>query len=102
LYDIFLCSHYISNCLINQNPTRRQTYDNLISAAKSAGAGEVNAVSGVELNLDEFTSVRFGQDQRLEEVSRMLCSSTIPSVRLLERPELKYASCGILYLNDLI
>jgi anaphase-promoting complex subunit 1 len=51
----------------------------------------VEAVSGVELDLDDFTNIRFGQDRRLEEVARMLCSSTIPSVRVMERPELKYA-----------
>ena len=70
-------------------PQPRPTYGNLVSEARAAGAGEVDAVSGVELDLEEFTSVRFGQDRRLEDVSRMLCSSTIPSVRLLERPELK-------------
>lgn len=50
----------------------------------------MEAVSGVELDLEGFTEIRFGQDRRLEEVARMLCSSTIPSVRITERPELKY------------
>jgi anaphase-promoting complex subunit 1 len=68
----------------------RRSYSSLISEARASGAGEVDAVSGVELDLEEFTNIRFGQDRRLEEVSRMLCSSNIPSVRLLERPELKY------------
>lgn len=54
-----------------------------------AGGGEVEAVSGIELDLEGFTEIRFGQDRRLEEVARMLCSSTIPSVRTAERPELK-------------
>ncbi|KAJ7938289.1 hypothetical protein B0H13DRAFT_1942264 [Mycena leptocephala] len=51
----------------------------------------VQAVSGVELDLDDFTDIRFGQDRRLEEVARMLCSSNIGSVRVMERPELKEA-----------
>ena len=45
--------------------------------------------TGVELDLEEFTSIRFGQDRRLEEIARMLCSSIIPHIRALERPELK-------------
>ena len=51
--------------------------------------GEIDAVSGVDLNLKEFTDVRFGQDRRLEEVARMLCSSTIPTIKSLDRPELR-------------
>jgi anaphase-promoting complex subunit 1 len=45
----------------------------------------------VELNLDDFTRIRFGQDKRLDEVARMLQSSDIPTVRMIERPELRYA-----------
>ena len=52
--------------------------------------GELAAVTGVELGLEDFTSTRFGQDKRLEEVARMLCSSTVPVIRTLERPELRY------------
>ncbi|OBZ68319.1 Anaphase-promoting complex subunit 1, partial [Grifola frondosa] len=50
--------------------------------------GEVGAVSGVELDLEDFTRIRFGQDRRLEELSRMLCSSAAPSIRSIDRPEL--------------
>ncbi|KAJ7888298.1 hypothetical protein B0H13DRAFT_2342012 [Mycena leptocephala] len=32
-----------------------------------AGSGEVQAASGVELDLDDFTDIRFGQDRRLED-----------------------------------
>jgi hypothetical protein len=43
----------------------------------------------VELNIDDFTRIRFGQDKRLDEVARMLRSSEIPTVRMIERPELR-------------
>ncbi|KAJ7075630.1 hypothetical protein B0H15DRAFT_866096 [Mycena belliarum] len=66
----------------------RLTIEALVAEAKVAGAGEVEAVSGVELDLDDFTNIRFGQDRRLEEVARILCSSKVPSVRVMERPEL--------------
>ncbi|KAH7911788.1 hypothetical protein BJ138DRAFT_869582 [Hygrophoropsis aurantiaca] len=67
---------------------RRTNISTLITQAKSASLGEVDAVSGVELDLEGFTDIRFGQDRRLEEAARILCSSTIPSVRILERPDL--------------
>ncbi|KAJ7226307.1 hypothetical protein C8J57DRAFT_1731072 [Mycena rebaudengoi] len=71
------------------NPTRpRPTIGEIVAEAKSAGSGEVDAVSGVELELEDFTDIRFGQDRRLEEVARMLCSSNIPAVRVMDRPEL--------------
>ncbi|KAJ6524495.1 hypothetical protein B0H19DRAFT_972018 [Mycena capillaripes] len=66
----------------------RSTIGDIAAEAKVAGSGEVQAVSGVELDLDDFTDIRFGQDRRLEEVARMLCSSNISSVRVMERPEL--------------
>lgn len=47
-------------------------------------------VTGVELDLEAFTSIRFGQDRRLEEVARMLCSSTITSIKIADRPDLRY------------
>jgi len=52
-------------------------------------AGEVETSTGVELDLEEFTSVRFGQDRRLDEVARMLCSSIAPAIKYVERPDLK-------------
>jgi anaphase-promoting complex subunit 1 len=57
-----------------------------MTAAVSVGA----AVSGVELDLENFTTIRFGQDKRIEEVARMLCSSTIPPIKMIERPEIKF------------
>ena len=62
--------------------------------------GDYAAVTGVELDLDDFTQIRFGQDKRLEEVARMLCSAAIPTVKALERPELRFVSafsCGEVY-----
>ncbi|KAG7092158.1 hypothetical protein E1B28_008527 [Marasmius oreades] len=66
----------------------RQTINELCSAAKVASSGESEYVTtGVELDLEEFTSIRFGQDRRLEEVARILCSSKIPSLKSIERPD---------------
>ncbi|KAI0270748.1 hypothetical protein BC834DRAFT_967470 [Gloeopeniophorella convolvens] len=67
---------------------RRQSIRSLVNEASSAAAGDVGASSGVELNLDDFTRIRFGQDKRLDEVARMLRSSEVPTVRMIERPEL--------------
>ncbi|KAF9257772.1 hypothetical protein L218DRAFT_878559 [Marasmius fiardii PR-910] len=66
----------------------RQTINELSSAAKVASSGESEYVTtGVELDLEEFTNIRFGQDRRLEEVARILCSSKIPSLKSIERPD---------------
>jgi len=69
----------------------RRSIHALIEEASAAAIGEISAVSvsGVELNHDDFTKIRFGQDQRLDEVARMLRSSTVPSVKTIERPELR-------------
>ncbi|KAF5357388.1 hypothetical protein D9758_005889 [Tetrapyrgos nigripes] len=70
------------------NPNRpRRTINQIVQAAKIATAGEVELSTGVELDLEEFTSVRFGQDRRLDEVARMLCSSTPAVVKHVERPD---------------
>lgn len=47
------------------------------------------SVTGVELEMADFTEVRFGQDRRMQEVARMLRSSNIPSIRMADRPDLK-------------
>ena len=39
--------------------------------------------------MKDFTDIRFGQDRRLEEVARMLCSSAISIIRNMDRPELR-------------
>lgn len=81
--DVLLKTH--------QNATNRKsmadvTRGGLVSASMPANA----TVSGVELDMENFTTIRFGQDKRIDEVARMLCSSLIPPIRMLERPELKY------------
>ncbi|KAF9073847.1 hypothetical protein BDP27DRAFT_1215348 [Rhodocollybia butyracea] len=65
----------------------RKTIGQIAADAKSACLGESEPTTGVELELDEFTNIRFGQDRRLEEIARMLCSSAISSARSLERPD---------------
>jgi hypothetical protein len=40
---------------------------------------------GYEMNLTNLTRIRFGTDRRLDEVLRMLQSSSPPSVKLDER-----------------
>ncbi|KAJ7050909.1 hypothetical protein C8F01DRAFT_1343574 [Mycena amicta] len=67
----------------------RPTIDTIVTQCKVAAVGEVATVSGVELELRDFTDIRFGQDRRLDKVARLLCSSTIPSVKVVDRPELK-------------
>ncbi|KAF7297086.1 APC1-C domain-containing protein [Mycena indigotica] len=66
----------------------RPTVQDIIAQAKVVLTGEDDVVSGVELDLDEFTNIRFGQDRRIDEVARLLCSSNIPSVKVVERVDL--------------
>nr|GAT42948.1 predicted protein [Mycena chlorophos] len=68
--------------------TPRSTIETIASKARVAAIGEAETVSGVELELDDFTDVRFGQDRRIDEVARLMCSSTIPSVKMPERADL--------------
>ncbi|KAI5990454.1 hypothetical protein EDD15DRAFT_2452542 [Pisolithus albus] len=77
---------YVARSVLNSH--RRVTISTLVDQAKSASIGEIDAVSGVELDLNGFSNIRFGQDRRLEEVARMLCSSSVASARLVERLEL--------------
>ncbi|KAJ4490696.1 hypothetical protein J3R30DRAFT_122797 [Lentinula aciculospora] len=65
----------------------RKTIGQITSEARAASLGESETTTGVELELDEFTNIRFGQDRRLEEIARLLSSSTISSARSLERPD---------------
>ncbi|KAA1474069.1 hypothetical protein DENSPDRAFT_803509 [Dentipellis sp. KUC8613] len=69
-------------------PQNRKSYLDIVKDVGIAASGEVGAVSGVELGLDDFTQIRFGQDKRLDEVARMLRSSVVSSVKMVERPEL--------------
>lgn len=69
----------------------RRTIRSLIEQANALAVSELDTKLGVEVALDDFTKIRFGQDKRLEEVARMLRSSTVASIKLPDRPELKYA-----------
>ncbi|KAI0958209.1 hypothetical protein AcV7_004089 [Taiwanofungus camphoratus] len=69
-------------------PVPRKTMHQQINEVCKMIVGEMSPVSGVELDLEDFTQIRFGQDRRLEEVARMLCSSCIPTIKAMERPEL--------------
>ncbi|KAK2466609.1 hypothetical protein APHAL10511_000867 [Amanita phalloides] len=68
--------------------TARRTIGQILQKAEIAASGKINAVSGVELDLKDFTDIRFGQDRRLEEVARMLCSSAVPTIKSIDRPDL--------------
>lgn len=57
---------------------------------RKAIAGELSTVSGVEVDAEDFTRIRFGQDRRLEEAARLLRSSSNATVKMPERPELKW------------
>jgi anaphase-promoting complex subunit 1 len=63
------------------------TVTGIVKEARSASVGEIVRVSGVELDQEGFAESRFGKDRRLEEVARMLRSSEIPIVKMLEQPE---------------
>ena len=58
--------------------------------ARKAVVGELAAVTGMELGMEDYIATRFSQDKRLEEVSRILCSSHIPVIKAIDRPDLKY------------
>lgn len=65
--SIFLYSHLFLNCLQNSSRPRR-TIGEIVNEARTLGSGQVDAVSGVEIDLADFTDIRFGQDRRLDEV----------------------------------
>ncbi len=67
----------------------RKTYRALFEEAHKAVHHGDEIVSGVELDLADFTDVRFGQDRRLQEVARMLRSSITPTIRMQDKPELR-------------
>ena len=61
-----------------------------ITVAARTPAAETNTTANLDLTVREVTDVRFGQDRRIDEVSRLLCSSTIPSVKMSDRNEMPY------------
>ncbi|KAI8994045.1 hypothetical protein BD414DRAFT_513664 [Trametes punicea] len=69
----------------------RKTSRQCIAEVQRAVSADHSKVTGVEFDLDDFTRMRFGQDRRLEDVARMLCSANIHFVRTSERPELSEA-----------
>ncbi|KAI5119343.1 hypothetical protein M0805_004020 [Coniferiporia weirii] len=71
-----------------KSATPRKTFQTLFEEAHRAVHHSEEAVTGVELEMTDFTDVRFGQDRRLQEVARMLRSSNIPSIRMVDRPDL--------------
>ncbi|KAJ3872434.1 hypothetical protein F5051DRAFT_155993 [Lentinula edodes] len=85
--DMMLTNGYRSAKEYLTSSRPRKTIGQITSQAKAASLGESEATSGVELELDEFTNIRFGQDRRLEEIARLLSSSTVSSARSLERPD---------------
>jgi anaphase-promoting complex subunit 1 len=86
----------VPTSLFQDSSRARKTINHIAKDAAASATSEIDAVSGVELDLADFTDIRFGQDRRLEEVARMLCSSSIPSVKVAERPELKCVSLSCL------
>ncbi|KAF7300244.1 APC1-C domain-containing protein [Mycena kentingensis (nom. inval.)] len=68
--------------------TARPTIESLVSQTNMTTTAEIDAASGVQLDLNDFTDIRFGQDRRLDEVARLLCSSVIATVKVIDRPEL--------------
>ncbi|KAH8112116.1 hypothetical protein DFH11DRAFT_1788437 [Phellopilus nigrolimitatus] len=66
----------------------RKTFRGLFEEAHRAVHHGDETVTGVELEMTDFTDVRFGHDRRMQEVARMLRSSNIPSIRMIDRPDL--------------
>ncbi len=71
-----------------QHPTMgRKTSQQVIEDVQRAVSGDHSKVTGVEFDLDDFMRMRFGQDRRLEDVARLLCSANVHYVRTPDRPE---------------
>ncbi|GJJ10443.1 hypothetical protein Clacol_004669 [Clathrus columnatus] len=66
----------------------RATVGELIATTHAAMESEPPAISGVELDLGDFTDIRFGSDRRIQEVARMLQSSSPPNVKMPDRNDL--------------
>lgn len=71
-----------------QTKPLRKTYNDLFDEVHKSSHGD-EEITGVELDLPYLTDARFGQDRRLQEVARMLRSSYVPSIKAIERQELK-------------
>ncbi|KAG9014914.1 Anaphase-promoting complex subunit 1 [Tulasnella sp. 427] len=66
----------------------RETIGNIVQDAKLSADGLAPGDPDASMPNREFTDVRFGIDRRLREVERMLQSSSVTTVRVLERPDL--------------
>ncbi|KIJ25699.1 hypothetical protein M422DRAFT_77064 [Sphaerobolus stellatus SS14] len=66
----------------------RLTIGELVQDIQKDMSSEPVSATGVELELGDFTDIRFGSDRRLLEVARMLQSSSPATVRMQERPDL--------------
>lgn len=74
-----------------QHPTMgRKTSQQCIEDVQRAVSADHSKVTGVEFDLDDFTRMRFGQDRRLEDVARLLCSANVHYVRTPDRAEARY------------
>ncbi|KAH8084916.1 hypothetical protein BXZ70DRAFT_995193 [Cristinia sonorae] len=70
------------------SPTfRRLSVNEQVAKVGRSAGGDIRTVSGVELGMKDFIDIRFGHDRRVEEVARMLCSSTVTTIKASERPE---------------
>ncbi len=67
----------------------REVLGTVVKEAKAAASGQAYIDPEGSLLNREFTDVRWGIDRRLREVDRMLQSSALTTVRILERPDLK-------------
>lgn len=64
------------------------TVGQLLEEAQICMSPDPPPPSGVALDLGDFTDIRFGSDRRLQEVARMLQSSTAATIRMPERHDL--------------
>ncbi|PPQ90258.1 hypothetical protein CVT25_013083 [Psilocybe cyanescens] len=85
--EVFITDGYKSRKEFVNPSTAPETIGEIAAEVRTLAA-ELDGATGVELNLKEFTDIRFGLDRRLDEVARMLCSAVVPSVKILDRPEL--------------
>jgi anaphase-promoting complex subunit 1 len=81
-------THYANYA--TQLPTfSRKSVSEHVDEVRRAISGELPPASAAELEQEDFTQIRFGQDRRVEEVARLLSSSKTAVLKTIERPELK-------------
>lgn len=64
------------------------TVGELLEETRTRMSPDPPPLSGVDLELGDFTDIRFGSDRRLQEVTRMLQSSAPAIVRMPERHDI--------------